>query len=76
MKLDHVRGRTGEVKHLGRCARHKDVIAVDGDGFGLGLRQILGPDVSMHQHQAGVDLSIHSCGTEKNGRAKNESLQH
>jgi hypothetical protein len=38
MKLDHVRGRTGEVKHLGRCARHKDVIAVDGDGFGLGLR--------------------------------------
>src|ERR1700733_7499724 len=77
VKLDHAREGTSEAKHLHRCACQKNPVAVDGDGFGLRLRRILRPDVSMHQHQAGVDLGISGrYQAKKKDRAEHQSLQH
>ena len=58
MEIDHPRRGAGEAKDLSRCPNLKDAIAIDGDGFGLWLGGILGPDMTMHQDQAGKALSV------------------
>ncbi len=77
LKVDDARSGAGEAKDVSRGPNLKDAIAVDGDGFGFWLSRVLGPDMTVYQHQAGKGLGLSGGGAGDNkGHAKKEVPVH
>ena len=77
LKVDDPRSGTGQAKDVRRGPNLKDPIAIDGNGFGFWLSGVLGPDMTVYQHQAGKGLGLSGgCAGDKKGRAKKEVPVH
>jgi len=77
LKVDDARSGAGKAKNVIRAPSLNNAVAIDGNRIGFGLSRVLGPDMTMHQHQAGKDLGLSGGGVGDNeGRAKKKVPVH